>query len=119
MEIIQKTGVPTKNKGDGLSSTDVNRINGAVNQSIDANNLFLKIIFDANLEQGTTRSYTLQEAIILVPESRRRTGLKVRFLTSTGIYDELIYIGDDISSENWNNPDNWSRGSTIIDGGEF
>jgi len=117
MDIIQKTGIPTKNKGDGLSSADINRINSAVNQNVEANNLYLRSIFDVNLELGTDRYYTLSEAISLVPQNRRRPGFRVRYLNSPGFYNELIFIGDTL--DEWNNQDKWSRGGGIIDGGEY
>ena len=107
MDIISKTGIPTKNKGDGLSSSDVNKINSAVNQSVEANNLYLKSIFDANLEMGTDRYYTLEEVLPLVPQNRRRLGFKVRFLSSTGFFDEQTFIGD--SLEDWDDPNNWAN----------
>ncbi len=119
MNIIQKTGIPTKNKGDGLSSSDFNKINSAVNQNVEANNLYLKSIFDANLEMGTDQYYTLEEAISLVPVNRRRIGFKVRFLSSSGLYDEQIFNGD--SLEDWNDLSKWGHegGIIIIDGGEW
>jgi hypothetical protein len=118
MDIIQKTGIPTKNKGDGLSSTDFNKINSAVNQNVEANNLYLRSIFDANLEMGTNRYYTLEEVVPLVPASRRRTGFRVRFLSSPGFYSELTFIGD--SLDYWDDLEYWCRVSgNIIDGGEF
>ena len=117
MDIIQKTGIPTKNKGDGLSSADFNKINSAVNQNVEANNLYLKSIFDANLEMGTDRYYTLGEAISLVPANRRRIGFRVRFLSSPGFYDEQTFNGD--SLEDWSDLSKWGHGGGIIDGGEW
>ena len=117
MDIIQKTGVPTKNKGDGLSSADINKINSAVNQNVEANNLYLKSLFDANLELGTERYYTLAEVIALVPQNRRRIGFRVRFLNSPGFYDEQTFTGD--SLDYWDDINKWSHGGGIIDGGEF
>lgn len=117
MDIIQKTEIPTKNKGDGLSSSDFNKINSAVNQNVEANNLYLKSLFDANLELGTEKYYTLEEVIALVPASRRRIGFRVRFLRSSGFYDEQIFIGD--SLEDWNDLKKWGHGGGIIDGGEY
>ena len=117
MDIIQKTGIPTKNKGDGLSSADFNKINSAVNQNVDANNLYLKSIFDANLEMGTNRYYTLGEAVSLVPVDRRRIGFRVRFLGPSGFFDEQTFYGD--SLEDWNDLSKWGHGGGIIDGGEW
>jgi hypothetical protein len=117
MDIINKTEIPTKNKGDGLSASDINRINSAVNQNVEANNLYLKSIFDANLELGTDRYYTLAEVIPLVPQNRRRTGFRVRFLSSPGFYDEQTVIGDSLND--WNDPLKWGHGGGIIDGGEY
>jgi hypothetical protein len=117
MDIISKTGIPTKNKGDGLSSADFNKINSAVNQNVEANNLYLKSMFDANLELGTDRYYTLAEVIELVPANRRRTGFRVRFFSSPGFYDEQTFTGD--SLDDWSDVNKWGHGGGIIDGGEF
>ena len=119
MDIIQKTGIPTKNKGDGLSSADVNKINSAVNQSVEVSNMYLKTVYDANLENGTDRFYTFDEVVLLVPGNRRRIGLKIRFLMSSGFFEELTYIGDDLEVGSWRDRNNWSHGGSIIDGGEF
>ena len=119
MDIISQTGVPTKNKGDGLSSSDINRINNTTNLSAEASNLFLKSVFDVNLEMGTERTYTIEEAASLVPYGRRRIGIKVRFYSSGGFYDEQTYVGDTLESNEWLNRNNWSHGGTIIDGGEW
>ena len=119
MDIINKTGVPTKNKGDGLSSTDVNHINSAVNQSVEVSNMYLKSVYDANLENRSDRFYTFDEVVVLVPENRRRVGFKIRFLISTGFFEELVYVGDDLEITSWRDRNNWSHGGSIIDGGEF
>ena len=119
MDIINKTGIPTKNKGDGLSSSDVNKINSAVNQSVDVSNMYLKSVYDANLENGTDRFYTFDEVVLLVPQNRRRIGLKIRFLMPSGFFEELVYVGDDMEATSWVDRNNWSRGGSIIDGGEF
>jgi hypothetical protein len=120
MDIINKTGIPTKNKGDGLSSSDVNKINSAVNQSVDVSNMYLKSVYDANLENGgTSRFYTFDEVVLLVPQNRRRIGLKIRFLMSSGFFEELVYVGDDMETTSWIDRNNWSHGGSIIDGGEF
>ena len=119
MDIINKTGIPTKNKGDGLSSSDVNRINSAVNQSVEVSNMYLKSVYDANLENGTDRFYTFSEVVLLVPQNRWRVGLKIRVLMSSGFFEELTYVGDDLGIESWKDRNNWSHGGSIIDGGEF
>ena len=119
METIDKTGIPSKNKGDSLSSSDFNKINSTVNLCADASNLYLKSVFDVNLELGTDRTYTLTEAVTLVPAGRRRIGIRVRFLSSGSFYDEQTFVGDDLESESWNDPNNWSHGGNIIDGGEY
>lgn len=119
MDIINKTGIPTKNKGDGLSSTDVNKINSAVNQNVEVSNMYLKTIYDANLENGTNHFYTFDEVVLLVPANRRRVGLKIRFLMSSGFFEELTYVGDDLEIGSWKDHNNWCHGGSIIDGGEF
>ena len=117
MDIIQKTGVPIKNKGDGLSSSDVNKINGTVNLNVEANNLYLRSIFDVNLELGTDQSYTLAEAIGLVPIGRRELGFKIRYINYSNFYEEKNFMGNDIND--WNDLNKWGRNDFIIDGGEY
>ena len=41
MELLNKTGVPVKSSGDGLSHKDVNNINSAINNTVDVVNLDL------------------------------------------------------------------------------
>ena len=73
MNTINNTGVATKNKGDGLSASDVNAINGAVNLSVNAINSMLISNFNVNAESGNlNKFYTLEEAIALVPASRKK-----------------------------------------------
>ena len=117
--IISKTGVATKNKGDGLSASDVNKINGTVNAVVDAINPILASYFNVNAELGTTNTYTLSEAIRLVPNNRRGKGMEVKFLNKAGSLDSAIYYGDTTEDEEWENLDNWENSVKVIDGGEW
>ena len=80
----------------------------------------LKDFCNANAEiNNYERKLTLSGAIRLVPEARRRSGLKIRFLGSEGAYSEYIYKGPDADESNWANEDNWKSPYNIIDGGEW
>lgn len=117
--IINKTGVATKNKGDGLSASDVNKINGTVNTIVDAINPILASVFNVNAELGNTNTYTLAEAIRLVPPVRRGKGLEVKYLNRAGALDGSIYYGDTTEDTDWENLDNWGNSLRVIDGGEW
>ena len=117
--IISKTGVSTKNKGDGLTASDVNKISGTVNTVVDAINPILASYFNVNAELGSSNSYTLSEAIELVPRNRRGKGIDVKFLNKLGSYNSYTYYGETDSDDDWRNLNNWENSVNIIDGGEW
>ena len=120
MNTLEKTGVPTKQSGDGLSHQDVNAINSTANSNVDATNYLLRNFCKLNDEINSfTRTFTLAQAIDIVPESRRKPGLKIRYLDNFNVYREYTYSGADTTSDNWTNEDNWFPGTNIIDGGEW
>jgi hypothetical protein len=116
MELIEKTGVPKKNPGDGLSAKEINAINTTVNNTVDVANVYLKDYCNANTELGISTELTLEEAISSVPEDRKSKGMVVRFLSTDGAWVQYSYIGSNVS--NWMDIDNWAPG-TAIDGGEW
>jgi hypothetical protein len=118
---IEKTGIPTKKKGDGLSSADVNALNGTINNCVDAINPMLKSTFNLNAETGNfDRSYTKEEAIVEVPKTRRVKGLKIKFLDIRNTFSEFIFFGESVDDVEWENPDNWGiSGGIVIDGGDW
>ena len=118
MDIISKTTVPSKNKGDGLSSNDVNSINGTLNSCVSAINPMLQGYFNINAESGNfSRSYTAQEAISAVPLGRKCIGLTVRYKDENNDFIEITFVGE--STEDWDNLDNWVTSKRYIDGGEW
>lgn len=121
MNILTKTGVPIKTSGDGLSHQDINNINTTVNSNVDATNYLLKNFCNINDEVNDySQTFTLSEAIEKVPENRKKLGIKIRFLNVSNTYVEYIYSGNDISSENWSNEENWSPVTfKVLDGGEW
>lgn len=123
MELLNKSGVALKSSGDGLSHQDVNAINSTANLAVGAiNDAVLMNFCNINSEVNDyTRSFTLSTAVKVVPKSRRRPGLKIRYLNSEGIYSEYIYTGKNsvISDEEWEREFNWSISFTSIDGGEW
>ena len=118
MDTINKTGIPTRNKGERLSSSDFNTINGTLNQVVDAVNPMLTSKINLNAETGNlNKMYTKEEAILAVPNSRRQKGLTLRYYTKPGYFDEITFLGDSI--EDWDDLDYWGMGGNIIDGGEW
>lgn len=120
MNTVDKTGVGRKNKGDKLSSDDINKINSSLNSSIDAINYSLKDSCNLNLEVGDfNRIFTLEEAISLVPVDRRVPGLEIRFLSAENNFSLFIYMGQNVDSDSWENLSYWLdlRNTNYIDGG--
>lgn len=120
MEILNKTGVPVKYSGDGLSHKDVNAINSTVNSCVDGANYLLKNFCNINMEcNDFNRVFSLSQAIEFVPENRRSPGMKIRFLDEEGLYSEYTFTSPATSSDSWGNLKNWSRSLGVIDGGEW
>lgn len=122
MNILNKTGVPTKYSTDGLSHIEFNAINSTLNSSVDSVNYLLKSVCDLNMETNNlTRTFTLEEAVRLVPVQRRSLGLIIKFLGIDNIYEVYIYSGTNNEDETWKTLENWSLLSTEsdIDGGEW
>lgn len=119
-DLLNSTGVPNKNKGDGLTSNDINRINNTVNQCVNAINPILKSTFNVNSETGNEdRQYTFAEAVNAVPAGRRVRGLKLKFLQANNYYNEITFVGDSTEETYWVDENNWSNGGNIIDGGDW
>lgn len=120
MDLLNKTGVPVKNPGDGLSHKDVNNINSAVNNAVSAINLDLKNYCNINQEiNNFSKRFSFSEAVDLVPISRRSLGLRLRYLGLDDKYKEFIYNLSDISPDSWSKEENWILPFDKIDGGEW
>lgn len=120
MELIDKTILPIKQRGDGLSAAEINSINTTVNSLVDYVNACLKKYCDLNVEVGdNTRVFTLSSAIEAVPVGRRGLGMTIRFLNSSNLYSTYVYLGRELTTSAWRNQDNWTVDNTIIDGGEW
>ena len=120
MELLSKTTVSTKAQGDGLTAKDVNSINDVLNNLVDVANMYLKKYCDINLESNNNAAeYEFEEAVLLVPESRRSTGMKIKFRGVDGIFYEYVYTSESLTETSWKNKDNWNPVMTIIDGGEW
>ena len=118
MNTLDKTGVPTKYSGDGLSHIDINSINSVTNANVDATNMLLKNFCNVNDEINSyTRTFTLEEAINQVPNTRRKPGITIKYLDIFNVFREYTYSGPDVTSENWTNVDYWYPGANEIDGG--
>ncbi len=121
-ELLNETGVPIKNPGDGLSHKDINSINIAVNNVIEAENFDLINFCNINQEQEEfSVVYTFREAVSKVPESRRKQGIVVRYLSEGNRYREIIFnfIGPVVTESDWLDERNWSLPFKNIDGGEW
>lgn len=120
MELLDITNVGVKYPGDSLTSSDINSINSTVNAAVGYINENLKDFCNANAELNNfERKLSLLDAVKLVPESRRRSGLKIRFLGSEGQYLEYLYKGSNTESSNWLNESNWKSPYDVVDGGEW
>lgn len=118
MELLTKTILPVKQKGDTLSTAEVNSLNNTVNALVDCVNVLIKKYCNLNSEIGDdSRTFTLAEVVTLVPQSRRSPGMSVRFLGEDNIYHTYIYLNSEIGNAFWTNLENWYPDNTIIDGG--
>lgn len=115
--LLEKTGVSTKNKGDGLTASDINAINSKVNDEVIICNSYLKNFCNVNQELGDNKQRSILEAIKDIPTARRLPGLTIKFLGGNGKFVEMIYGGED--TEGWENTDNWYPVVNRIDGGEW
>lgn len=113
----------TFRSGEALSADRLNSLVNNQNSIIDTLNNLLRSFCDINQETGQQVAYTLQEAVNLVPQSRRGFTMKIRFIENTNpiIYAEYFYCGPkSITPESWSNTENWSKDvPTIIDGGTW
>ena len=120
MDLLEPSGVGMKKLGDSLSHQDFNAVNNTVNSGVNHINEVIKDFCNINSEANDfSRKFSLNSAVLLVPSSRRRLGMKIRFLGSEGNFLEFIYKGTDTNEENWTNEDNWAAPFDIIDGGEW
>lgn len=117
---LNQTGVPKKGPGDGLSHKDVNAINSTLNKAVDAiNRLVISDECNVNLESGNVDQnfVDLMDAIDLVPQGRRKPGIKVIYRDPVGNWVERIWKGGD-----WTDYNNWSSpvdDIVEIDGGTW
>lgn len=123
MELLNKSGVPMKQAGDGLSHQDINAINSTANSAVEAINEQVLVNFcNVNSEiNDYTKSFSLMEAIEVVPVSRRRPGIKVKFLNREGNYSEYTFSGKSavVNETDWKDLNLWSYSFNSIDGGEW
>ena len=120
MELLNKTRVPVKSSGDGLSHKDVNNINSAINNTVDVVNLDLINYCNINQEiKNYSKTFNFQEAVNLVPQSRRSPGLRLKYLGLDNSYKEFIFSCPSVTKENWVLEENWKLPFDNIDGGEW
>ena len=120
--LLNETGVLNKTPGDGLSHKDINSINNTVNEVVEASNNDLLNSCNVNLETGEfDKVFSFLEAISSIPQSRRKPGIVVKYLSVGNRYEELVfnYYGDSVSESDWLNEENWSLPFKEIDGGEW
>ena len=103
-----------------LSANNLTIMNNTINALVDVVNAFIMGTYDVNLESGNyTTTYGLNQAVQIVSNNRRQLGMKLRFLSASGLYAEYSYVGTDLSDANFLDLDNWVCGLDIVDGGEF
>lgn len=115
IDLLEGTGLGFLSSGQEITSDLINKINDEVNKiSITLNTVLLSNV-NINVENGNmSKNFTLDEAISLVPESRRVPGIKVRFNSEDG-WKEVVFIGG-----NWSDLGSWKESlGDIIDGGEW
>lgn len=118
-ELIEQTGLSFA-PGQKLSSEALNIINDRLGELIKITNGFLLSVANINLETGNLgKTYTIEEAISLVPESRRVNGITVKFIGPKKTWQMHTYQGRD--KQGWLNLDNWTvdKNNKIIDGGQW
>lgn len=119
MNTLKKTGLNFAS-GVKLTANDLTIMNNTINALVDVVNSFIMGTFDVNQESGNyTATYGLTQAIQFVSNNRRQLGMKIRFLSVSGLYAEYSYVGTDLSDSNFLDLDNWVCGVDVIDGGEF
>ena len=120
MDLLKNTGVPIKNSGDGLTHQDVNSINSTVNNAVDTINTNIKNYCNINQEvRDFSRTFTLEEAIVLVPQKRRLPGLVIKFVDRDNQFKEYLFNEISVTESNWTNLNNWKLPFNHIDGGEW
>ena len=119
MDIIKKTGL-TFESGARLSAADLSKMNNIINALVEAVNNLMLACFDVNQELNDfSRTFTVSQAIGIVSQSRRQKGMKVRFLSESGLFAEYSYRGDSLSDADFLDSENWVSGIEVVDGGEF
>jgi hypothetical protein len=122
MDLLDKTGVPMKKPGDGLSHKDINNINIAVNNVIDVVNKDIQNYCNINDEVNLpNQKFTFLEAVTRVPISRRKNGTVIKYLDINNRHQELVFnsVNKSITEEDWINIDNWFYPFSEIDGGTW
>lgn len=117
IDLIDNTNVPFKDKGDKLNAKEVNSINDAVNNCVNVINSALSNFCDVNAESNDFNPMSLNKAIELVPENRRNTGMKIKYIDNLNGVSEYFFTGADTDDDTWNDINNWTTGLNIIDGG--
>lgn len=121
-KLIEKTGI-SFSAGEKISAAKLNVLNNKINELVDiVNSTILQADFNVNKELGDmTNTYTLAQAIAVVPVERRALGLQIRFLednNGTPGWINYTYIGETLAE--FSSEKNWSTSDfDIIDGGEW
>ena len=116
--IIEKTDDIVFSKGN-LKMSDLGRMNTALNKVIDMENYQVQYKINIGYEMGDPlKTYTLHDAIRLVPEDRRKPGTQIEFMEDNdGTPSWIVYT---YTGGNWEDENSWTSDSfDIIDGGEW
>lgn len=121
MELLNRTILPKKERGDGLTAAEINSMNDTINLLVSYVNKYLNKFCDINIEiDDNTKTFTLEAAIKAVPTNRRSLGMTIRFLKDEdNLYHNFVYLGKSLSEESWLDVENWFLDEYIIDGGEW
>ena len=119
-QLSEGTGIEHFAPGQSLGSQTMNDLNSTINHNTAITNSFLLEYINPNVEDNQmSKIYTLVQILPQVPERRRISGIKLRFLSSTG-WKEYVYRPKNEEGD-WLDINSWkeSEGTGIIDGGEW
>ena len=104
----------------GVTKKQMIAIVSKINELVEADNKLLALEVNLNQElDDPTRIFDINQAIEASKNIRRAPGLRLRFLNSDNRMVEYSYTGENLSDNEWLDPENWCISPYLIDGGLF